>query len=262
MTEPTTEQLLHLVDRAADGRLLPDEAALLRTEIEQLLTELDGRDEEARERWITKQLDETGIRSMDFRNGIDMELAPARDMVAQWVGAARAMLGDAENYTETPIEMTVKVAEEPERYAFVLQRVGKLTPHQARQAAEERAEHAESQHSEACQTIAAMHAAAIGHTGDGPARGVVEDVEDIRLRVEQAQAAVARVRALHHPVEHRGQIICAECSAYDGTSSTDNPPAPWPCPTNGALGRPAPAGTEETNSPMSARTRATEATQE
>ncbi|MFE3583714.1 hypothetical protein [Streptomyces vinaceus] len=52
---------------------------------------------------------------------------------------------------------------------------------------------------------------------------------------EQAEKAVARVRALHRPVEHRGRIICAECSAYDGHSSTDNPPADHPCPTINAL---------------------------
>ncbi|MFG2747238.1 hypothetical protein ACGFY0_45305, partial [Streptomyces chartreusis] len=101
--------------------------------------------EEARERWIQKQLDETGLKAMDFRNGMAMEIQPARELVAHWVGAARAMLGDAPNYTETPIEMEVKVGESPERFAFVLQRVGKLTPHQARQQAEERAKRAEAE---------------------------------------------------------------------------------------------------------------------
>lgn len=129
----------HTADTITDNDL--DE---LYAEREQLLAELDGRSEEARERWIQKQLDETGLKSMDFRNGMTMDIEPARDMVAQWVGAARAMLGDAPNYTETPIEMVVKVAEAPERFAFTLQRVGKLTPHQARQAAEQRAEKAEA----------------------------------------------------------------------------------------------------------------------
>lgn len=115
-------------------------------EREQLLAELGGRDDEARERWIQKQLDETGMKAMDFRNGMTMDIEPAREMVAHWVGAARAMLGDAPNYTETPIEMQVKVGESPERFAFVLQRVAPkaLTPHQARQQAEERAEQAEA----------------------------------------------------------------------------------------------------------------------
>jgi hypothetical protein len=68
---------------------------------------------------------------------MSMELEPAREMVAHWVGAARGMLGDAENYSETPVEMVVKVAESPETFAFTLQRVGKVTPHQARQRAEQ-----------------------------------------------------------------------------------------------------------------------------
>ncbi|MFH8813077.1 hypothetical protein ACH4GZ_38760 [Streptomyces hygroscopicus] len=94
--------------------------------------------EAAAKQWIEKQLAETGLRAMDFRHGMSMEIEPAREMVAHWVGAARAMLGDAPNYSETPVEMQVKVGESPERYAFVLQRVGKLTPHQARERAEQR----------------------------------------------------------------------------------------------------------------------------
>ncbi|MFD0358282.1 hypothetical protein ACFVHW_31815 [Streptomyces sp. NPDC127110] len=135
----TDEPRRHTADTITDNDL--DE---LYAERDQLLAELDSRSHEARERWIQQQLDETGLKSMDFRNGMTMDLEPARDMVAQWVGAARAMLGDAPNYTETPIEMVVKVAEDPERYAFTLQRVGKLTPHQARQQAEQRAERAEA----------------------------------------------------------------------------------------------------------------------
>lgn len=102
----------------------------LRPVIEAVLAEASA------QRWLNKQLAETGIRAMDFRNGASMELEPAREMVAHWVGAARGMLGDAPNYSETPIEMVVKVGEDPERFAFTLQRVGKLTPHQARQQAE------------------------------------------------------------------------------------------------------------------------------
>lgn len=106
-------------------------------------------EEAAAQQWIKKQLDQTGIKSMDFRNGLTMELEPAREMVALWVGAARTMLDDAPNYTETPIEkpieMEVKVAESPERFAFTLQRVGKLTPHEARQKAEARVAELETQ---------------------------------------------------------------------------------------------------------------------
>ncbi|MFJ3200979.1 hypothetical protein [Streptomyces sp. NPDC086989] len=44
-----------------------------------------------------------------------------------------------------------------------------------------------------------------------------------------------RIRKLHRPVEHMGRIICAECSAYDGTGTTDSPPVEHPCPTIAAL---------------------------
>jgi hypothetical protein len=120
------------------SQVTDDQLDALYTERDALLDELEGRDDAARERWIEKQLAETGLKSMDFRNGMNMEIKPARELVAHWVAAARTMLGDAPNYSETPIEMEVKVAESPERFAFVLQRVAPdaLTPHQARQMAE------------------------------------------------------------------------------------------------------------------------------
>lgn len=124
--------------RHTASSITDDALEKLYAERDALLAELGGRDEEARERWVRKQLDETGLKAMDFRNGMAMELEPAREMVACWVGAARAMLGDAPNYSETPVEMEVKVGESPERFAFILQRVGKVTPHQARQQAEQR----------------------------------------------------------------------------------------------------------------------------
>lgn len=84
------------------------------------------------------------LRSMEIRNGsLDMDLTEAQELAAMYVGMARAMLGDAENYTETPIgfpkgkfEFTVKVAEEFEWYVLTVQRKGKLTPHEARRRAE------------------------------------------------------------------------------------------------------------------------------
>lgn len=146
----TDETLDRLYENASRGWRRGDRwkrrALAAENERTRLLAELGGRDEEARERWIEKQLAETGLKAMDFRNGMSMEIEPAREMVAHWVGAARAMLGDAPNYSETPIEMEVKVAESPERFAFIVQRVAPdaLTPHQARQRAEERAEKAEA----------------------------------------------------------------------------------------------------------------------
>lgn len=48
----------------------------------------------------------------------------------------------------------------------------------------------------ACKTIADMHAAAVGRGDRGPSRGVVEDVEDVRLRAEQAEAKVDEATAV------------------------------------------------------------------
>ncbi|MBE4790295.1 hypothetical protein [Streptomyces caniscabiei] len=97
-------------------------------------------DHAAAREWIDKQIEQTGIRAMDFRNGMQMELEPARELLAHQVAAARAMLGDAPNYTETKLEYDVKVAESPELYTIVIQRhaPGALTPHEARQKAEAR----------------------------------------------------------------------------------------------------------------------------
>lgn len=111
---------------------LGDDPAELRPLVEAILAEA------AAERWIEKQMAETGIRAMDFRNGASMDLEPARELVAHWVGAARGLLGDAPNYSETKLEFDVKVAESPELYTIVVQRhaLGALTPHEARQKAE------------------------------------------------------------------------------------------------------------------------------
>lgn len=115
-----------------------DEGAGLENAVRAVLAEA------AAQQWIQKQIDETGIRAMDFRNGAEMELAPARELLAHWVAAARAMLGDAPNYTETKVSMDVKVAESPEMYTLVVQRhaVGTLTPHEARQKAEKQRDEA------------------------------------------------------------------------------------------------------------------------
>ncbi|MFF3730423.1 hypothetical protein ACFYXM_08920 [Streptomyces sp. NPDC002476] len=57
---------------------------------------------------------------------------------------------------------------------------------------------------------------------------------DAQQRAEQVEAALARVRDLHAPVDHRGRTICADCSGY-GLGSTDNVPVPYPCSTVRAL---------------------------
>lgn len=94
--------------------------------------------EQGEERFVQQLVDETAIKSMSIRNGtMDMDLSVAKYIGAAMVGAAKAMLGDAPNYTET-VAWDVKVAEQPQMYTLVVQRhePGTLTPHQARQKAE------------------------------------------------------------------------------------------------------------------------------
>lgn len=91
-------------------------------------------DEEAVNRLCDDHIKNTYLKSMEFRNGATMDIQPARELVAAWVGAARALLEGAENYSETRVDFGIP--EDPQRYAFVVQKAGKLTPHEARRKAE------------------------------------------------------------------------------------------------------------------------------
>jgi hypothetical protein len=181
----TTDPIAELAELAAtvldDYRPMED----LRPVVEAVLAEASA------QQWIAKQLAETGLKSMDFRNGMTMELEPAQEMVAMWVGAARAMLGDAPNYSETSAsfpadadrpggkyEMEVKVAESLERYVFILQRVGPgtLTPHEARQ-------HAETERDDALRIVAQWCV----QTANGPENTNPHNLAaDLMFRLEQA----------------------------------------------------------------------------
>lgn len=100
-------------------------------------------DDAAVERMAQHYVDDTHIRAMEFRDGAELDLVPAQDMVAVWVATARTMLGDAENYSEIradfpteKFELELKLAGELERYVITVQRAGKMTPHEARVKAE------------------------------------------------------------------------------------------------------------------------------
>lgn len=114
---------------------------------ERLIAERDQLMREGVDAMAERLVGDVRIRSMEIRDGrSNLDLEPSRELVAIWVGAARTMLGDAPNYTETRVDvptdadpkavMEVKLAGEFQRYAFTLQRVGKLTPHEARVRAE------------------------------------------------------------------------------------------------------------------------------
>lgn len=55
-------------------------------------------------------------------------------------------------------------------------------------------ERVKADYQHACETIARMHEAATGRSGEAPARGVVEDVAELRERAEAAEAKLDRVR--------------------------------------------------------------------
>lgn len=106
-------------------------------------------DEDARQKVADELMEATRLRSMEIRNGgFSMDVEPAREIATEYVAAARAMLGGAENYSETPVEFTVGLAGQ-ERYVLVVQRAEKPTPHQMRKKAE-------AERDEALAEIAAM----------------------------------------------------------------------------------------------------------
>lgn len=105
------------------------------------------------QRWVTEQMAQVGVRAAEYRDGVaTMDLEPAREMVAMWVGACRGLIGTGPNYSETvltdrvdhlanrgdKVEMGVKVAESTDKYIITVQRdaFGTLTPHEARLRAE------------------------------------------------------------------------------------------------------------------------------
>lgn len=98
-------------------------------------------DEEAINRMADEFVAESRLISLGAEDGkATLKAAPAREIVAHWVMASRGLLADAKNYVE--IEMEFPDRPNSTRYAFVLQRVGKFTPHQMRKQAEQLVEEA------------------------------------------------------------------------------------------------------------------------
>jgi len=117
---------------------------------------LDVLTDEAREQHAAQLMEETRLRSLDFANGAAMEIEPAHELALLWVAAARGLLGDAPNYAERELieppgllwnHMDVGAAGQPDRYTFTIQRLapGALTPHAARDRAEQERDAAREQ---------------------------------------------------------------------------------------------------------------------
>jgi hypothetical protein len=148
-TEGLGEVLLDVLKQVS-----PKSAKKLSAEDAQTVVEAVLEDAVA-QRWITEQMSQISIRAAEYRNGTaTMDLEPAREMVAMWVGACRGLIGTGPNYSETvltdrvdhlanvgdKVEMGVKVAESTDKYIITVQRdaFGTMTPHEARRKAEER----------------------------------------------------------------------------------------------------------------------------
>lgn len=143
MPEPlSSERLTETRERWSGGVMGGQTVFELLAEVDRLNAELERRIDADAEALADKTL----MRGLTVEDGaVNLDLIPPREIAAIWVHCAVGMLGDAPNYTETEVKMPsvsmeVSPAGSYDRYALIVQRVGKLTPHEARQQAEARAE--------------------------------------------------------------------------------------------------------------------------
>jgi hypothetical protein len=180
MTDEELRQIDELLD--TDPIKLRDMLIAARAEAAELGAELEHRiDTEAE-----ALADQTLVRGLTVEGGaVNLDLIPPREIAAVWVHCAVGMLGDAPNYSETRVDMPkvsleISPAGTLDRYALIVQRVGKLTPHEARQQAEARSEQAEATLADLNWLIAAgmdIIIGAVDHNGGAELR-VALDLED------------------------------------------------------------------------------------
>lgn len=169
---------------------------------EQTAAELEA---EGVDKMADRLLDDTRMHALQIREGkAELAIEPARELAAIWVGCARTMLAGAENYSETKVAYEVGLAGEPERYALIVQRVGKLTPHEARQRAEQRADQAEARARAAEREAARLRAALSKERADRAANGSGTPLDQLRAAVLAEPGAWTSQRAqavleLHSP---------------------------------------------------------------
>lgn len=75
----------------------------------------------------------------------------------------------------------------------------------------------------ACATIAAMHEAATGRSGEAPARGVVEDVADVRARMLAAEEALTNEQRARADAGHTAPALRARLRAALDPILTESP---------------------------------------
>lgn len=171
------DSLTVLLARLARGIApTPDEAALLRAAVEAEIREGDAA--RASERGQQRAMDRERERVAAAEAAI-VELEAERDAVNEALGLAPGQLPGT-----APSAIRGRAATIREQA-------------QRAEEAEAEAERFKADYLKACQTIAAMHEAATGRTGEGPVRGVVEDVADMRARAVQAAADVENLTTAH-----------------------------------------------------------------
>lgn len=157
-------QALKAISPRALARLGKNPAEALRPLVDAIL------DEAKAKAWIKDQLDATRIHAMELREGsAELSMEAASESMAFQFAAAKTMLGDATNYSET-IAWDLSPAGKAEKFTIVVQRhaLNALTPHEARVAAETRAQELEEANLEAAaraqETIDRLRAEVAGRT--------------------------------------------------------------------------------------------------
>src|SRR5690606_16232319 len=170
------DSLAVLLARLARGIApTPDEVALLRATVEAEIRENDAArtSERGQQRAMEQQRQRVAAAEAAIR-----ELEAERDAVNEALGLAPGQLPGTAPSAIRGRAATIR--EQAQRAEQAEQR--------AKDAEAERDE-LRSAYDRACKTIAAMHEAATGRTGEGPVRGVVEDVADVRALMLAAEAA-------------------------------------------------------------------------
>lgn len=246
MTEPITSECLDLdevehlhqeatgeaADADADAKLVDEIVPRLIAELRAARAELNRR---AQADAITL-VDQTLIRELSVKDGgINLDLIPPHEIALLFVHAAKGMLGDAPNYSETPVafpreavSMEVKAAGEYDSYVLTVQRKGKLTPHEARQAAEKRAERAETEAVRLRTELAApLHFTANGF-------GAIRDDEtgNVTATIDTVRGPV-RIDLTEDLAEALGLVLLDDPEHSDGSVQPDGctcDEADGPCP--------------------------------
>jgi DNA segregation ATPase FtsK/SpoIIIE-like protein len=158
--------------------------------------------------------DQTMLRGISVNGSrVTLDIVPPEEIAVQWLHFAQKTLGDAANYAETDYEIPPAANTHPEvlrsitiplhptgepreRYTITVQRLGKLSPHEARILAEDRALKAEARAERLTETLRAA-------TGDLFPQDP-DDGEDLHLQMIHRMALLIRASILRH-VQNRAE---------------------------------------------------------